>query len=524
MNDKLSLRIYKVVCVAIILLVAGIRIHLAEIPFERDEGEYAYAGQMILKGSPPYHEVYNMKFPGVYFMYALGFKMFGESVAATRYLTLLLQLIGAGFIFLLGRRLINPLAGWLTAATFMLFNLTLALQGIQSNAEHFVVAFLLPSLYFLYRGLEEESAIDLATSGALLATACLMKQHAFLFGLATVPWVVYVQRTRAFKYLLAYAAGGVKPVVLMFAYLWHVGVWDRFYFLTIQYAHEYVNIVPFKPAMQQFYPAQHDGNNISALLVWFGFASALGLVLPSKNGRARLFLLLLLVASVVSVMPGFFFRRHYFLMMLPGLSLLFTYTAFTIAGYFSDRHRYAVLSVYVVASAAFFLGYEHTLLFNTPVEQVTEAMYPGTPFGAAGQIAGYIKNHSAPTDRICMIGAEPQIFFLSQRKSASGYIYIYPLLENQKYAPVMTDEFIAQSEQAKPAILLYSSKALFEDGYNRDSKLYTWFANFKNQYRLKAICAPVSATDLKLLKLDTIAPVDTLPETVPQIRVYERMK
>ena len=86
----------------------------------------------------------------------------------------------------------------------------------------------------------------------------------------------------------------------------------------------------------------------------------------------------------------------------------------------------------------------------------------------------------------------------------------------------MTDEFIAQSEQYKPAILLYSSKSVFEDGYNRESKLYQWFANYKKQYKLKAICTPLSATDFRLALFDTIMPMDTFAETVPQIRVYER--
>ena len=44
----------------VILLVAGIRFRLLEMPLERDEGEYAYAGQLILQGIPPYELAYNM--------------------------------------------------------------------------------------------------------------------------------------------------------------------------------------------------------------------------------------------------------------------------------------------------------------------------------------------------------------------------------------------------------------------------------------------------------------------------------
>ena len=45
-------------------LVIAIRIRLLGVPLERDEGEYAYAGQLILQGVTPYTLAYNMKFPG----------------------------------------------------------------------------------------------------------------------------------------------------------------------------------------------------------------------------------------------------------------------------------------------------------------------------------------------------------------------------------------------------------------------------------------------------------------------------
>ena len=64
---------------AILLLTAAVRIRLVDVPLERDEGEYAYAGQLILQGAPPYRHVYNMKMPGIYAGYALLEAAFGET-------------------------------------------------------------------------------------------------------------------------------------------------------------------------------------------------------------------------------------------------------------------------------------------------------------------------------------------------------------------------------------------------------------------------------------------------------------
>src|SRR5450759_1239866 len=55
---------------AIALLVAAVSIirwRFVEMPLERDEGEYAYFGHLILNGITPYKEAYNMKLPGIYY-------------------------------------------------------------------------------------------------------------------------------------------------------------------------------------------------------------------------------------------------------------------------------------------------------------------------------------------------------------------------------------------------------------------------------------------------------------------------
>src|SRR6267154_4088655 len=86
-------------------LVLVIRIRLLEIPLERDEGEYAYAGQLMLQGIPPYKLAYNMKFPGTYAAYALIMSIIGQSIHAIHIGLLLINVATITLIFLVGRRL-----------------------------------------------------------------------------------------------------------------------------------------------------------------------------------------------------------------------------------------------------------------------------------------------------------------------------------------------------------------------------------------------------------------------------------
>src|SRR5438046_5470335 len=65
----------------VLVLTCVIRFHLRNIPLERDEGEYAYAGQLMLQGIPPYKLAYNMKLPGTYAPHGLIVAVFVHSSA-----------------------------------------------------------------------------------------------------------------------------------------------------------------------------------------------------------------------------------------------------------------------------------------------------------------------------------------------------------------------------------------------------------------------------------------------------------
>ena len=517
----MSKYIYIAVCILTIVFVVFIRLHLSHMPLERDEGEFAYAGQLITQGIPPYQEVWNMKFPGAYYIYAASFELFGETVAAPRYLTLILQLVSAGFIFLFAKRIIDPMAGWMCAAAFMVFNLSPALFGELSKAEHFLVAFLVPAIYFLYRGTERKSFFQIFISGMLVALACIMKQHAFIFGVAGAVWVIYIHRIKSIPYLLMFAAGGALPALIMVIYLIHVGVWDRFYLLTILYARAYVGLAHYAQGAINLFNFLITCIKGSPVLFLCTILSVVGLVrAPAlSDPKNRMFLIVLFLVSCAGVFPGMYFRRHYFLIMTPAFALIATYSAFLLYKKLETTWRYATLSMIIAVNVIFFAFFERNNFFILPLDQVVARVYPFNPFAITDQVAYYIKAHSNPNDRICSVGQEPQIFFISQRKSASGYIYLYPLFEEQKYADKMTDEFIAQSEEKHPKFLIYSSYSTFAGNYKHDSKLFRWLLEFKKGYKLTAI----NLSGPEIAKLDTIAPVDTASMSMAQIAVYQRI-
>jgi hypothetical protein len=99
-----------------------IRWHLREMPLERDEGEYAYAGQLILQGIPPYQLAWNMKFPGVYVAYTALMSVFGESASGIHLGLILITSLSIVLLFLIGDELMNPIGGLKAAAFFTMLS------------------------------------------------------------------------------------------------------------------------------------------------------------------------------------------------------------------------------------------------------------------------------------------------------------------------------------------------------------------------------------------------------------------
>ncbi|HTA28405.1 MAG TPA: hypothetical protein VK809_11480, partial [Bacteroidia bacterium] len=53
----------------------------------------------------------------------------------------------------------------------------------------------------------------------------------------------------------------------------------------------------------------------------------------------------------------------------------------------------------------------------------------------------------------------PEIYFYADRTSATGYLYTYPLVENQPYNVVMQQQMVNEIEKAKPAYIVFCNVA-----------------------------------------------------------------
>ena len=138
----------------VLLLTTAVRWHRLELPLERDEGEYAYAGQLMLEGMPPYVGAYNMKLPGIYLAYTAILGVFGQSVWAIHLGLLLINLASIVLVFLIGRKLIDHRGAFFSAATFAVLSAHASVTGLFANSEHFVVLPMLGGVLCLLKAIE----------------------------------------------------------------------------------------------------------------------------------------------------------------------------------------------------------------------------------------------------------------------------------------------------------------------------------------------------------------------------------
>jgi len=445
------------------LLVAGIRWRLRDMPLERDEGEYGYAGQLILQGIPPYQIAYNMKLPGTYAAYAVIMKIFGETASGIRLGLLVANALTILLVYTLGKRLFGILAGVVAGASYALLSVGPWVNGGAGHATHFVVLFATSGLWVLFKAIDEPRDWKFFSAGLLLGLAFLMKQPGAAFGLFGG---LYVLRTggwdtrnlqRSLHRLLWFSTGALLPFGITCLVLWRAGVFAKFWFWTFSYAYQYGTNVGAAEGWHYFVK-YFSKASLSAIGLWLLAGVGVTAFVWSRKARGHAdFLLGLLLFSGLAVSAGLYFRRHYFIMLLPVVCLLAGLAVDAASGlaHRTDQTvlRYVPIAVFLVAFSIS-LFQESRFFFQADPISASRYVYPDDPFAESVVVGSYIQQHSSASASIAVFGSEPQILFYAQRHSATGYLYRYSLTEEQKYAATMQQQAISEIEAAHPEYLV----------------------------------------------------------------------
>jgi hypothetical protein len=470
--------------------VIMIRIRLLGIPLERDEGEYAYMGQLMLQGIPPYKLAYSMKFPGTAAAYAVTMAIFGQTIIGI-HLGLLLIIAGTAIlIFLLGRRLANPTVGTAAAASYAVLSATPGMLGLASHATHFVMLPVLAGLLTVVEVSNRRAFGRIFASGLLLGLGPLMKQPAIFFVLFGGIYLLVrdfrdrLGRKEIFLRSLTFCGGALLPFGITCLVLWSAGVFDKFWFWTVDYARQYAGEISLSTATKDLIPCV-TGSIGSSWPLWVLAGLGLLVGLCRRQSRSRTsFLCGLLLFSVLALSPRLYLRNHYFILLLPALSLLTGVAVNELNGLAAGYPLVVRFLPVLLLSAT--LGWpiyqaRKVFFYLSPVE-ACQTIYSGNPFVESVTVAQYIRDRTSPGDQIAVLGSEPQIYFYAHRHSATGYIYTYEMVEQQKYAAQMQQEMISEIEAAMPKYLVVvgiGSSWLSQPGSQHP--IFNWITDYTRQ-------------------------------------------
>ncbi len=482
------------VIVPVILFTAWVRIRLLEVPLERDEGEYAYAGQLMLEGVAPYGSVYNMKLPGIYAAYAVILGLLGQTHRGIHLGLVFINAATAVLVFFLARRLFGLFAGVCAGTAFCLLSLNPWVGGIEANAEHFVILPAIGGILLLLGAQEKGKWWVLACAAVLLGICFLMKQHgaAFVvFGGLYLLGCEFYRRQRDWRLSAArigmYLACAAIPFAITCIFLWRAGVFEKFWFWTFDYAREYVTRQPLSMGFR-ILSTTIPSIIGPAIFLWLAAAVGLGiLILKDKDAHRRLFVEGFLLFSILAVCPGFYFRQHYFILLLPAAAVLAGIGGKGVLEFLERKLPSAgatALFAFLALAAVLEPVYkQRNFFFALSPSRVAREVYGSNPFPEAFEIGKFIKANSAADDRIAVIGSEPQIYFYANRRSATGYIYMYPLMKNNKLALRMQQEMINEIESVNPEYLIFvSSQTSWLPKKSSNTLIFEWFEQYKQRY------------------------------------------
>ena len=499
--------------VIVLLFVVAVRVRLLDFPLERDEGEYAYVGQLILQGVPPYTLAYTMKFPGTALMYAFFMALFGQTAQGIHLGLLMVNCASIALMFLIGRKMIGDLAAVAAAISYAVLSLNHSVFGFAAHATHFIVLSALGGTFALLHALDRDSLPLYAASGILFGSSLIMKQPGAFFMLFGLLYIIY-------HHLVAKPSPGGKPLIrgavlfavgtllpLCMVLIWCVvtGVFDRFWFWTVTYAAEYGSMTSWPDALSRFMKrAAHVADGFT-LLWYLAAAGLIAAFTDTERKEQRSFLLLFSVCAFLAFCPGFYFRPHYFITFLPAAALAVGYGVDRAwrAGSMRAATAYLRFSGIILVAFSMVLGFysERAYFFEDSPAVLSRRIYQFNPFIESVEIARFIRSNSEESDTIAVFGSEPQIYFYANRHSATGHIYMYGMMEDHPYHLTMQKEMIGEVEAARPRFIVFTRIASSWFVTPTSNKfILTWLNGYLHKYYSVVGVADILSDDRTVYK------------------------
>lgn len=473
---------------SLFLVVVALRAPLLAIPLERDEGEYAYIAWRLGYNELPYRDWFDQKPPAVFYVYRLALMLPFEPIRAIHFVALLFSATSACALFFLGLRFMGRFWAWLAGALFALLAIDPLVQGTAANTELFMLCPLILSQIAFVTAVNRQTktVLFMLLAGALTGVAVMFKQVAIVNWLLMIGlYPIFVRGENRWRTAISFAAWSATGllVVLGFVVLYffgHDGLRD---FVENVFTHnlQYIGAVPASQRLDYFWGTLTTVARTQTIVWLFAAAGLIGLL---KSRQLAWFALLTgwLIASLIGASASGYFFPHYFQQLLPPLALAAAAGAGRLdtVRFLRFLPRASTRAVLVTVLAILPAVALWPFLFRyTPAEAVRR-IYPGDFFAEMPNFAQQIEEVTPPNRPIFIFGSEPELLFYAHRRSATRYIFLFPLYG--PYGDVRQKQLAAAAEveSANPSTAIYFPNLLFFTS-GTDQYFTDWSRSYMDQ-------------------------------------------
>jgi 4-amino-4-deoxy-L-arabinose transferase-like glycosyltransferase len=389
------------------LLALGTRAAFWDAPLTADEGGYAQIARLWDRGAALYGGVWVDRPQGLLLVYRALLDLGGGSTESLRIFAAVVAMVVVVATVAVALRIcgtMEAIAAGLLLATFGAspFIESFTLAGELLAAFPAVLSLLAFTAYLRGRRM-----LWLVVAGLLTGCAVMIKQSAFDAGLAAFVFLLMTERRRA-RSASVLVLAALVPVVLAASTAPHLEDW---WHAVVAYRTEGDSLLTGSPLhrvelLADSLPAAAKGLGLLALLAAIGWRSS------------PLIARLWLGAALVGVLGGGNFHPHYYVQLAAPLSIL---AAVGVRQLLVERRRVAMAACGVAAVTT--LALTVPLWFASGSAQARAIWPKDRRLIQSDAIAAYVQVHTRPNERIYVLWAGADVYYLADRRPMLRYMW-----------------------------------------------------------------------------------------------------
>ena len=478
--------------VCVILIIIVIRSNYVNIPFERDEGSYAYSGKIILEGAVPFKDIGSQRLPGVFYCYAFIISIFGYTLKSLHIAFIVINILSSIIIYFTTRKLFNTIAAIGASLFWAFLSMNMAISGFTIQSEHLVAFFALCGIYSLLKYFDKYSYYWIILSGLSFCLAFEVKQTSFFLGFFAGLILVGRQffiRNRNYKQIiistLLFAACIIVPVIVDLLIVFKRGGYEDFNYWFFDIRKEYSSVITFDQGLEYL------GMNFNAMyqnykFIWIlSFLGSISIFFTNAKWWLKFFVIGFYTFGFLTVMPGNHYYGHYFLQWVPTVCISASAFIYFVNETLINKLKIKKSSTYIILTILVIFSFSHLsalkkYYFNKNNTQILRQVYGLNPFPESKIIADKLNTLMKPEDKLAVFGTEIQMYFYTNKKSpsrfaGSGALLEFPVKKSEEWQ----NEFITDVEKANPKYLVFFSHPIsWMANPNVKNLIFPWFDKF----------------------------------------------